>query len=65
MTLASYILACCFWILAALALVTLMVFVFVEYQYYKWNLEERNTDKRNDSIAKLAEEIKKKMDELS
>lgn len=58
MTLASYILACAFWLLAALGIVTLMAFVYVEVQYYHWNKEEREHDRLVEELSKhIAEKI--------
>ena len=45
MTIASYILAVCFWVLAALCFICLAAFVYVQVQYYKWDKEEREARK--------------------
>ena len=66
MTLASYILACAFWLLAALGIVTLMAFVYVEVQYYHWNKEEREQDQLVKELSKrIAEKIEESKNELS
>lgn len=62
MTLASYILACAFWLLAALGIVTLMAFVYVEVQYYHWNKQERESKQLvkelSERIAETVKEVK-------
>ena len=61
MTIASYILAIAFWILAALAFVILAAFVYVEVQYYHWNKQDRENEQL---VAKLTEQIEEKFEEL-
>ena len=51
MTIACYILAICFWVLAALCYVSLTAFVYVQVQYYKWDKEEREARKLATMIA--------------
>lgn len=45
MTMACYVLAVCFWVLAAIAIVLLGAFVYVQVQYYHWDKEEREASK--------------------
>lgn len=54
MTLACYVLAVCFWVLAALCFVSLSAFVYVQVQYYRWDKEEREARKL---AAMIAEEL--------
>ena len=61
MTLAGYILACAFWLLAALALVLLAAFVYCEVQYYHWNKQDRDNQ---DLVKILIEQIEEKFEEL-
>ena len=56
MTIACYILAVCFWVLAALCFVSLSAFVYVQVQYYRWDKEEREAVKL---AAMIAEELSK------
>lgn len=54
MTMACYVLAVCFWVLAALCFVSLSAFVYVQVQYYRWDKEEREARKM---AAMIAEEL--------
>ena len=54
MTMACYVLAVCFWVLAALCFVSLSAFVYVQVQYYRWDKEEREAKKL---AAMIAEEL--------
>lgn len=56
MTMACYVLAVCFWVLAALCFVSLSAFVYVQVQYYRWDKEEREARKM---AAMIAEELSK------
>lgn len=56
MTIACYVLAVCFWVLAALCFVSLSAFVYVQVQYYRWDKEEREAVKL---AAMIAEELSK------
>lgn len=56
MTLACYVLAVCFWVLAAMATVLLGAFVYVQVQYYHWDKEEREASKL---AALIVEELSK------
>lgn len=65
MTIASYILACAFWLLAALALVLLAAFVYCEVQYYHWNKQDRETNKLSEELTEqIAEQTKKMLEYL-
>lgn len=52
MTLACYVLAICFWVLAAIATILLGAFVYVQVQYYHWDKEEREASELATMIAK-------------
>ena len=56
MTMACYVLAVCFWVLAAMATVLLGAFVYVQVQYYHWDKEERKASKL---ATMIAEELSK------
>lgn len=56
MTMACYVLAVCFWVLAAIATVLLGAFVYVQVQYYHWDKEEREASKL---ATMIAEELSK------
>ena len=56
MTIACYVLAVCFWVLAAIAIVLLGAFVYVQVQYYHWDKEEREANKL---AVMIAEELSK------
>ena len=61
MTIASYILAIAFWILAALAFVFLAAFVYVEVQYYHWNKQDRENQQL---VSNIMEQIEERLQEL-
>ena len=44
MNTACFVLAICFWVLAALALVLFAAWVYVEVQYYHWNKTDREAE---------------------
>ena len=56
------ILAIGFWAIAAVALVVLCAFVYVEVQYYHWNKQERESDQLvkelSERIAETVKEVK-------
>ena len=56
MTMACYVLAVCFWVLAAMATILLGAFVYVQVQYYHWDKEEREANKL---AVMIAEELSK------
>ena len=56
MTMACYVLAVCFWVLAAIATVLLGAFVYVQVQYYHCDKEEREASKL---ATMIAEELSK------
>lgn len=65
MTIASYILACAFWLLAALAFITLVAFVYVEVQYYHWNKQDRETNKLSEELTEqIAEQTREMLEYL-
>ena len=57
MTIACYVLAVCFWVLAAISTVLLGAFVYVQVQYYHWDKEEHETIAM---AVRIAEELSKK-----
>ena len=42
-----------FWVLAACAVVTLMMWIFTQIQYYKWDKEDRQIEKMNQLIEQV------------
>ena len=56
------VLAIGFWALAAVALVVLCAFVYVEVQYYHWNKQERESEQLvkelSERIAETVKEVK-------
>ena len=54
------ILAIGFWAIAAVALVVLCAFVYVEVQYYHWNKQERESEQL---VKELSERIAEKIEE--
>ena len=54
------VLAIGFWSIAAVALVMLCAFVYVEVQYYHWNKQERESDQL---VKELSERIAEKIEE--
>lgn len=54
------VLAIGFWAIAAVALVVLCAFVYVEVQYYHWNKQERESDQL---VKELSERIAEKIEE--
>lgn len=55
------ILGILFWVLAALALVVGMAYVYVELQYYKWSKEQREKD---GIVKEIQEAVKKAIEEI-
>lgn len=54
------VLAIGFWAIAAVALVVLCAFVYVEVQYYHWNKQERDSEQL---VKELSERIAEKIEE--
>lgn len=55
------VLAVCFWVLAAIAIVLFAAWVYVEVQYYHWN----KTDRENEQMVQyLMKQIEEKFEEL-
>ena len=54
------VLAIGFWAIAAVALVVLCAFVYVEVQYYHWNKQERESEQL---VKELSERIAEKIEE--
>ena len=44
-----------FWVVTALAAIGILTYVFVCVQYYKWEKDERENDKRMQEIQELIE----------
>lgn len=61
MNMPCFVLAICFWVLAAIALVLFAAWVYVEVQYYHWN----KTDRENEHMMQhLVKQIEEKFEEL-
>lgn len=61
MNMPCFMLAVCFWVLAAIALVLFAAWVYVEVQYYHWN----KIDRENEQIVQyLVKQIEEKFEEL-
>lgn len=61
MNMPCFVLAICFWVLAAIALVLLAAWVYVEVQYYHWN----KIDRENEQLVQhLIKQIEEKFEEL-
>lgn len=61
MNMPCFVLAICFWVLAAIALVLFAAWVYVEVQYYHWN----KIDRENEQMVKyLVKQIEEKFEEL-
>ena len=56
-----FVLAICFWVLAAIAIILFAAWVYVEVQYYHWN----KIDRENEQIVQyLVKQIEEKFEEL-
>ena len=61
MNMPCFVLAICFWVLAAIAIVLFAAWVYVEVQYYHWN----KTDRENEQMVQyLVKQIEEKFEEL-
>ena len=61
MNMPCFVLAVCFWVLAAIAIVLFAAWVYVEVQYYHWN----KIDRQNEQMVQyLMKQIEKKFEEL-
>ena len=61
MNMPCFVLAICFWVLAAIAIVLFAAWVYVEVQYYHWN----KIDRENEQIVQyLVKQIEEKFEEL-
>ena len=56
-----YILAISFWVLAALAVVCMIVWVFCYVQYYRWEKQERE---QTNLVSTIQESIKKALADI-
>lgn len=61
MNLPCFVLAICFWVLAAIALVLFAAWVYVEMQYYHWNKIDRENEQM---VQYLVKQIEEKFEEL-
>lgn len=61
MNLPCFVLAICFWVLAAIALVLFAAWVYVEMQYYHWNKIDRENEQ---TVQYLVKQIEEKFEEL-
>ena len=50
-----------FWVIAALAIVTLMAYVYVVVQYYHWDKQDRE---RNSIVQEISDRVTEKMKEV-
>ena len=61
MNMPCFVLAVCFWVLGAIAIVLFAAWVYVEVQYYHWN----KTDRENEQMMQhLVKQIEEKFEEL-
>ena len=56
MNMPCFVLAICFWVLAAILLVLFAAWVYVEMQYYHWNKIDRENEQMVQYIVKQIEE---------
>ena len=61
MNMPCFVLAVCFWVLAAIALVLFAAWVYVEVQYYHWNKIDRENEQM---VQYLIKQIEEKFEEL-
>lgn len=61
MNMPCFVLAVCFWVLAAIALVLFAAWVYVEVQYYHWNKIDRENEQM---VQYLVKQIEEKFEEL-
>lgn len=61
MNIPCFVLAVCFWVLAAIAIVLFAAWVYVEMQYYHWNKIDRENEQM---VQYLMKQIEEKFEEL-
>lgn len=61
MNMPCFVLAICFWVLAAIATVLFAAWVYVEVQYYHWNKIDRENERM---VRYLVKQIEEKFEEL-
>lgn len=61
MNMPCFVLAICFWVLAAIAIVLFAAWVYVEVQYYHWNKIDRENEQM---VQYLVKQIEEKFEEL-
>lgn len=66
MNMPCFVLAVCFWVLGAIAIVLFAAWVYVEVQYYHWNKIDRENEQMVQYLVKQVEEkFEELKDELS
>lgn len=66
MNMPCFVLAICFWVLGAIAIVLFTAWVYVEVQYYHWNKIDRENEQMVQYLVKQVEEkFEELKDELS
>lgn len=61
MNMPYFVLAVCFWVLAAIAIVLFAAWVYVEVQYYHWNKIDRENEQM---VQYLMKQIEEKFEEI-
>ncbi len=61
MNMACFVLAICFWVLAAIALVLFGAWVYCEVQYYHWNKTDREAEHLAEDLTKQVVDNSAKM----
>lgn len=61
MNMPCFVLAVCFWVLGAIAIVLFAAWVYVEVQYYHWNKIDRENEQM---VQYLVKQIEEKFEEL-
>lgn len=61
MNMPCFVLAICFWVLAAIAIILFAAWVYVEVQYYHWNKIDRENEQM---VQYLMKQIEEKFEEL-
>lgn len=56
MNMPCFVLAVCFWVLAAIAIVLFAAWIYVEVQYYHWNKIDRENEQMVQYLMKQVEE---------
>lgn len=56
MNMPCFVLAVCFWVIGAIAIVLFAAWVYVEVQYYHWNKTDRENEQMMQNLVKQIEE---------